>query len=364
MNTQTKKHSAFHIINKKTQEKAALKAATNFSIMRGWQKHAFDLLHDTPYAILNAPMGSGKSWMICLLSAHKLKQDETLRCIIAVPQSIIASGFTQANILMPDGEKLTWQPQHNLCDSSSTTKITTYIIEFLSKPNASFNDRILLCTHSSLVRTFKVLREAGRLDLLNDLLVWIDEAHHSKNNTLTYAPDNVISNAIGELISTFLNKASDNIQIGLATASFFRGDRYTLLTNTMEEKFHRFNLPYDKYLESMDYLESFSFDFLVCGPDYTKAIGHLVKDRIGKDIIYIPHPISKHSTGNKHQEVKSIISEYQKVHGEESIATSNGLRVLLEKDKSFKILDLVDENKRSKKKSFSMPRLLKKIEIH
>ena len=45
---------------------------SEFSSMRGWQIEAFNELKDAPRMILNAPMGSGKSWMMCLLSAYKM----------------------------------------------------------------------------------------------------------------------------------------------------------------------------------------------------------------------------------------------------------------------------------------------------
>lgn len=353
-----KKQNAFQINYTKTTKEPST-TVDNFSAMRQWQQEAFSTLKDAPYMILNAPMGSGKSWMICLLSAYKMKQDMPLRCIIGVPQTIIASGFSEANILMPDEEKLQWHSAHNLCNDLSPKKTTHYIIEWLLKPSSSFDDRILLCTHASLVNVYKKLREIGRLDLLNNLLLWVDEAHHLKNNTLAYAKENTTSNAIGELIARLLTKADENIHIGLSTASFFRGDRYTLLTEKMEEKFERFNLPYDEYLKSMRYLESFSFDFLVCGHDYPKAIALLINERRGKDIIFIPHPTSRHSMGDKYEEVKSIIGEYQKIHGGKIVKTVDGLTILRGKDKDFRILDLVDENRRAEKKEFLSGRFLK-----
>ena len=53
--------------------------------------------------------------------------------------------------------------------------------------------------------------------------------------------------------------------------------------------------------------ESFTFDFLLCGYDYTKAIGMLARERKGKDIVYIPHPRSRVSLGNKSREVKPLL---------------------------------------------------------
>ncbi len=153
------------------------------------------------------------------------------------------------------------------------------------------------------------------------------------------------------MVSYLLNH-NDNIQLGLATASFFRGDRCGLLTDEQEKKFKRYNLPYDEYLESMQHLRSFSFNFMLCGPDFSKAIGKLLKHRTGKDIIYIPHPQSKHSTGDKVREVEDIITQYQKVHGGKEVDLDNGLTVLRRKDGELKVVDLVDEDRRQSKKDY------------
>ena len=128
----------------------------------------------------------------------------------------------------------------------------------------------------------------------------------------------------------------------------------------MESQFKRFNLPYDEYLQSMEHLKSFSFDFLLCGHEYTNAIGTLVKSRKGKDIIYIPHPRSRHSTGKKLDEVQSIFSEYQKVFGGELLDTPQGLTILQNPASSLKVLDLVDEDRRTQKKEFLNSEELKK----
>jgi hypothetical protein len=321
-----------------------------FYAMREWQGEAFDLLKMARYMILNAPMGSGKSWLMCLLSAYKMKQDDKLRCIIAVPQTIIANGFAEANLLMPDGEKLPWIAQHNLCSEQPNEGTIAYVIKWLEGPYGFFGDRVLLCSHATLVAVYKRLKETNQRELLNNLLLWVDEAHHLKNASIEGFENAVVSNGIGELVTYAQNQPS--IQVGLATASFFRGDRLSLLTEEMEKKFSRYNLPYDKYLASMEHLQSFSFDFLLCGPDYPKAIEKLIKSRKGKDIIYIPPVNSRHSTGDKYEEVYSIIDKYHKVYGGKIVDTADGLTSLIRKDSSFKICDLVDERRRSEKKDY------------
>ena len=308
-----------------------------FYAMRDWQIPAFELLKNAPHMILNAPMGSGKSWLMCLLSAFKMQENQSLHAIIAVPQTIIAPGFIEAKIIMPDSTKLHWLIKHDLCNGKKT-KTVEYIIKWLHSRPTSFNDRTIICTHATLLALHTKLRDVNQLHLLNDLLIWIDEAHHVKN---TATEGNAVdSNSLGKLVTHALTSSACNAELGLTTASFFRGDRCSLLTPDMEAKFKRFNLPFDEYFKSMKHLKSFSYDFLLCGPDYFKALELILKQRRGKDIVYIPHPTSQHSTGNKYKEVETIVDIYHSVHGHN------------EKGNKLKILDLVNETGRIEKKEF------------
>ncbi len=321
--------------------------------MRDWQQAAFNEFKDASYMILEAPMGSGKSWLMCLLSAYKLRRDNSLKCIISVPQTIIAPGFAKAELPLPDGEQVHWNPRHNLCYGAVKKSNVQYVINWLAGSYETLNDRVLLCTHATLVKVYKEILRSNRLDLLANMLLWVDEAHHIKNTESSIPSVEGTSNEIGNLISHFLGLNANNIKIGLTTATFIRGDRCSLLTEEMEAKFTRYGLPFDVYFESMEHLKSFSFDFILCGPNYTKAIGLLALERICKDIVYIPHPISRHSLGDKSQDVQDIINEYHLVHKGEIVEEASGLISLKQEAGRFRILDLVDSDRvqRSKKKS-------------
>ncbi|GAB4185879.1 MAG: hypothetical protein Tsb0015_03220 [Simkaniaceae bacterium] len=327
----------------------------SFSAMRTWQIDAFNDLKGAPLMILNAPMGSGKSWLMCALAAFKMEKDLSLRTVIGVPQSIIASGFTRAKLTLPNGAKINWKVTYNLCaESKSDRRTTNELIDWLANPLSDFEDRILLCTHSTLLRAFRKLEKEKRLDLLSNLLLWLDEAHHVMNTASEDFPEIVDSNGIGQLVEHLLSQPVQNVQLGLTTASFFRGDRRALLTPDMESKFARYNLPYDKYLESMKHLQSFSFDFLICGYDYINGIEALVKQKRGKDIIWVPHPNSLQSTRKKTQEVQTIIDKYHAIYGGKPKKDEKGITILGEAEQTFKIIDLVDDHpiRRSLGKSY------------
>jgi hypothetical protein len=188
--------------------------------------------------------------------------------------------------------------------------------------------------------------------------VWVDEAHHVKNASReTLNEESRGSNGLGELVAFLLSRKAYGVQIGLTTATFFRGDRYTLITEEMEKQFRRFNLPYDEYLRSLKHLRSFSFTFLLCGLDYTKAFDAIVRTK-RKDIIYIPHPTSQHATCHKLQGVKNIVETYKSVHGGEIVDSHGALIHLSGGSAELKIIDLVNEQGRDQKKEFlNSPRL-------
>gem|GEM_PF-1016456 len=346
MSLQQAKNNGFNLAWENTN-KNATDSKDGFFEMRTWQKRAFHALKEKRFMILNAPMGSGKSWLMCMLSVFKLKQDPSLRCIITVPQTVIASGFINGKFIMPDGGKKHWRIKNNLCSDSPDKGTINYFKKWLEQSSKEFADRIIISTHATLIATYKKLKAENRLHLLDNLLLWIDEAHHIKNVLADDLDGVVINNGLGEVVTYFLNYAS-NIQLGLTTASFFRGDRASLLTDSMEEQFERFNLPYDEYLGSMKYLKSFSFNFLLSGHDYIQGINLLIGERKGKDIIYIPHPVSQYSTGNKYQEVNNIIG----IYGDEFKTSQTGVTVIRGKERDLKILDLVSETQRKQKKNY------------
>jgi superfamily II DNA or RNA helicase len=328
--------------------------------MREWQREAFEKLKDAPYMILSAPMGSGKSSMMCYLSAFRMYQDDQRRCIISVPQEVIGPGFVVLKhplFEMPDGTVMQWGVGTNLCLPAYRKK--DQFVKWLQAEGESQIDRILLCTHASLVSMFKQLKSSGQEGLLSNLLIWVDEAHHVMN-ALSEASNQVVSNGIGNLVHFFLTHPEMNINIGLTTATPIRGDRYTLLTPDMKAQFERYDLAFDRYLNSCRYLRSFSYNFMVCGRDYVSGIGEILRQEKARDFIYIPHTNSQHSLGDKHTETQGIVKEYEKIYGNVTSTGEQDLIVLNGPEGTFKILDLVDDDrKRRRSKKLYISKLKK-----
>jgi hypothetical protein len=126
--------------------------AEGFYKMRAWQQRCFNDVKDSQYWIINAPMAAGKSFQICAVAADRLRRDEHLKVIIAVPQTIIAAGFRQNKIELPDSTRVEWSVAegHDLC-KQTFPKSSAHLLKFLQ--GEAYKDmmgRVVLCTHAPL----------------------------------------------------------------------------------------------------------------------------------------------------------------------------------------------------------------------
>lgn len=291
--------------------------------LRGSQPAAIKALKDKQHVILNAPTGWGKSFVIITLLLHKLLHNPQLRGIIVVPQTIIAPGFLGDWSLKIPGVRhlVDWVVQHNLCHAQSEQTVDT-LIEFLRGGHRDLGDRILICTHATLARCYRKLQEQHRLSLIRDVVLWIDEAHHIMNAQIE-GRKATISNSIGALVKYCLKY---NNHVGMATATFMRGDMRHILSDDMSKLFTRFDIPYDVYFKTMRPVESFEFN-VVCGGKL-EALRLILKET-KPTIIYLAKRGSYDGREDKYKEVKQI-------------------RQLLPR---LKVVDLVTEKGRDKRKA-------------
>jgi hypothetical protein len=76
-----------------------------------------------------------------------------------------------------------------------------------------------------------------------------------------------VANRMGELVKYALQHP-ELIGLGLTTATFFRGDRAPIVPDL--SRFTRFELAYDEYLATCQYLRSFSYNFVI----HSASFGH------------------------------------------------------------------------------------------
>ena len=246
-----------------------------FFKQRPWQVRCSAELPGRCNFILNAPTAAGKTFELCKIAAERLRRDSNLRVVIAAPQGIIVAGFRKNKIEMLDGTRIHWQvhPEHDLCNEKSK-RSTARLLNFLTGPTSTnAMDRVILCTHATLVRAFSKNPAAFK-----NVLIIIDEAHHIQHGA---SEDRQVEiyNKLGTLVRYSLQHR-DVIQLGLATATFFRGDRTPIIPDGAE--FARFDLAYDEYLETCRFLRGFSYDFVISGGSFVDPLKNLFDRKIGK----------------------------------------------------------------------------------
>jgi hypothetical protein len=308
--------------------------------LRRSQARAFAAMKDKQRVILQAPTGWGKSLVIASLVVYKLLRNPDLRCIITVPQTLIARGFAGRDWkLRVAGRLVDWVVQHNLCHNQATNTVAS-LIQFLRGKHTSLGDRILVCTHATLAQAYKRLKERRQLALLKNLVLWIDEGHHVKNAQVMDRNDPV-SNRIGALAMYCLSRSN---HVGLATATYQRGDMRHILPESLLAQFTHVKIPYDVYFEEVQPVESFEFN-IIAG-DTLKALDSIFKT-IRPTILYLAKRNSRYAGRCKYLEVKQVVRRLAKrvnmpVRREGDLIRVGGLRVL----------DLVTEKGRAARKAY------------
>jgi superfamily II DNA or RNA helicase len=316
---------------------------------RKWQSECFKTIaSNNPISIINAPTGSGKSTMLSMLAYQRTVSDVKKKTIIAVPQTVIGKGFNTKVFKLPDGQVIDWSVGVDLCTNAKDTveQFTNFVKEDIFYSEAYPFERILVCTHATLVSAFQSLSQEDKQTYWNNLLVCIDETHHLQMHEIADEVYNM--NSLGQVVDySFRN----NNEIILVSATMFRGDQKGLVSDELLKDAVKYNLPFDKYMEEMKHLKSFSYDFIIDTNEYTqdisKCINNLFSDNLKKLFIYIPHPKSYMSSGNKIQEIQDILEQLK--------TNLNGDKITLDENTGiyhitnilgldYKVCDLVDEN--------------------
>jgi vacuolar-type H+-ATPase subunit F/Vma7 len=286
--------------------------------------------------------------MLSMLAYQRTVSDNKKKTIIAVPQTVIGKGFNTKVFKLPDGRVIDWSVGVDLCTNAKDTveQFTNFISEDIFYSEAYPFERILVCTHATLVAAFQNLSTEDKQTHWNNLLICVDETHHIQMHEIADEVYNM--NSLGQVVDySFRN----NNEIILVSATMFRGDQKGLVSDELLKDAIKYNLPFDKYMEEMKHLKSFSYDFIIDTNDYTedisKCIKNLFDENLKKLFIYIPHPKSYMSSGNKIKEIQDILEQLKN--------NLNGDKITLDENTGiyhitnilgldYKVCDLVDEN--------------------
>lgn len=278
------------------------KYSAEYKVFRPWQNECFSEYKDTPYFILNAPMAAGKSFLISAMLYQRLISNPDMKVIIAVPQTIIGSSFRAVKMIMPDGTTAEWLVyQNNDLTIGTAQQKEKNLITFLKSKPVDIRARICICAHPTLIKTFQTKKA-----LFKNLTVVIDEAHHvmCDDSLSDQKQEKQIENRLGSMVKHFVKSKQSNVQIVLATATFFRGDRKRILPSDVLDTFKTYNLAFDAFLSSCLHLRGLKYDFClysshssakgsIVAPKMEEALLELFKTK-RKTIIYV-RPVSGHT---------------------------------------------------------------------
>ncbi len=241
--------------------------------MNGTQLEVFNTRRNRKNCIVVQPPGSGKSLLICFLNAWDLSQNKAQKVIISLPQNLIAKGFKDVLLKFPDGRVIQWAVGNDFCGIGEQK--VHGLVQFIQRTKFPLNlltnsiaDRIALCSHAGLAQAYGKLN--NRRNLWANTTLVIDEAHHILN-----AEDNEESlnlterNQLGELIHFLLKRPIEGNKLWMTTATFFRGDRMSILTATEKKLFSglgTYYLPLDVHWEkNIKHIQGYQFDFYMYG---------------------------------------------------------------------------------------------------
>ncbi|MEA1983885.1 MAG: helicase-related protein [Campylobacterota bacterium] len=308
-------------------EQTGASKSTNEFGMRDMQEKAYEQ-RDAKYLLLKAPPASGKSRALMFIALDKLINQGVKKVIVAVPERAIGGSFGSTN-LKQFGFFANWDvnEKYNLCTTEDKQSTVEAFKEFLGN-----NEKVLICTHTTLRLAFDQLNELK----FNDTLLAIDEFHHVSSDR---------DNRLGEVLRTLIEKSS--LHIVAMTGSYFRGDSVPVLLPEDEAKFTKVTYNYYEQLNGYEYLKSLGIGYHFYQGRYTTAIKDIL-DTDKKTILHIPNVNSGESTKDKHREVGTILD----IIGRVKEVTDDGVIILKRHTdgKLLKVADLVNDEQSERDK--------------
>ncbi len=239
---------------------------------RPWQVEAFKEMAPAKFGLAQAPGGSGKSALQCMLAAADLLDRPAQKQLILVPQQHIHQGFGGSGeaTFEVGGRRLTWVVGHNLCKGRRSGRGEKLARFLLADTRNLGGWPTAISTHQALVSVWQRLTERERRQAVRNLTVRLDEAHHVSGvfvaeDLATFAGDTASSvileaTRLGEFCRFLVNADDPTSKLHLTTATFFRGDRRSILSEAVRDKFTTYHLAWDDYFPSLGIKELY-FDY-------------------------------------------------------------------------------------------------------
>ena len=290
---------------------------------RQWQIRCYNVFHHKRLTILIAPTGSGKSLMLVFNAAREvLESDYKQKQLFLVPQLNIGNGFTENRNakLVIDGQVYDWEITENCCDNNvqSVKRIKKFLLTNNSCKPYRANKVIGGCTASATYAAFlaawKTMSRKQKLVAIKNTSFRIDETHHISNVT----EGGVKANRLGKFCKFLLD---NNGSLHLATGTFFRGDRQTILGNHYLEEFEIFRVPFLEHWETLGLKElEQSFCPYKDSDDLMNQILSSIASEPEPSLIIVPNDGTKiFKNTNKWKWVTELIDGLSHIYGDNEI---------------------------------------------
>lgn len=257
-----------------------------------WQTEAFQLGRPAKNFLIQSPGGAGKSLLQVMLAQADI-EDTGNKQLILVPKNHIHHGFYDDDcieFLLP-GQKTAsrWSVRSNFCTASKADAKTRLLAEYLLADVRQLRKEGRLgaiATHKAMVEAWKLLDAGQKRKSLRHISLRIDESHHVSN--VFHESDLDLFNVkdkreileeatrLGRFLHHVLRADEETVKVHLATATFFRGDRRTILSERFKKQFAHFYLPWDEHFETLG-IDELTVDFLNYVDDPLEAVWNMVK---------------------------------------------------------------------------------------
>jgi len=260
--------------------------------IKDWQIEALQLGRSAQYFMSQAPGGSGKSLLQVMLAQADI-EDTGNKQLILVPKNHIHHGFFDDEciefVLPGETKPSRWSVRNNFCSTSKNDVKTKRLKEFLLADVRQLRQEgrlAAIATHKAMVAAWAKMRPEERKRALRHVSFRVDEGHHISNvfhdNDLSLFNlkdrEAILDDAtrLGVFIQYVLRHGDETVKVHLATATFFRGDRRTILSQRFKTDFVHYYLPWDEHYQTLG-IERLTFDYLNYDGDPTDLLLGVVK---------------------------------------------------------------------------------------
>jgi len=230
---------------------------------KAWQKKAFDKLRYSKNFIVKAVPGAGKSMLAMFLVVDRvIRSNYGKKTLILVPQQQLTKSFLDAcdkKRMRIDGKEYAAGISFDCCKDtiSKQEKLYGYLNKQPRDLKAQINTLMCIATHYNFVTVWDRLTIEQRRASVKNLILIADECHH-----VSYGEESEEMTILGKIFNEILSYKEETLEIGMLSATDFRGDNMEILSRENRREFSKYTLHWDEYYPTLGIKEfNFFFDF-------------------------------------------------------------------------------------------------------